>query len=68
MWATIDAGNLETLPVIAGVEALLILADHDQAGIKAAQACAQRWYAAGREVRIALSPTAGWDAADEVAA
>jgi len=68
VWAAIDAGNLEAFPVLLGVEALLIVADHDVAGIKAAQGCAHRWHTSGREVRIALSPTAGRDAADELAA
>lgn len=43
VWACIDAGNLGTLPVLAGIETLVIAADHDHAGLKAAQACADRW-------------------------
>lgn len=52
-WACLDAGNLAAFPVLDGIEALTILADNDQAGIKAAKQCAGRW--AGREVRIALT-------------
>jgi hypothetical protein len=63
-WATIDAGNLETLPVLAGIDALLIVADHDQTGIKAADACARRWAEAGVEVKIWKSPTEGNDLND----
>jgi hypothetical protein len=54
VWACIDAGNLAALPVLAGVEAVTIAADHDPAGISAAEACATRWTEAEREVRIVL--------------
>ena len=53
VWACIDAGNLSGLPVLAGIESLLIAADHDDAGVRAAEACAGRWAAAGREVSVA---------------
>jgi phage/plasmid primase-like uncharacterized protein len=65
-WAAVDAGNLAALPVLPGVEALTIAADHDPAGIKAARACAERWRAAGREARIAMAGTTGHDLNDEV--
>ena len=39
-WACLDAGNLAGLPVLPGVEALTIVADHDEAGTRAADACA----------------------------
>lgn len=68
VWSCIDAGNLSALPALAGIESLLIAADHDAAGIKAANECARRWHVAGREVRIALAKTAGQDPADVVAA
>jgi len=64
VWAAIDAGNLAALPVLAGIETLVIVADHDDAGIRAAHECARRWTAAGCEARIALPPAAGMDAAD----
>ncbi|AKM44342.1 hypothetical protein NL30_29020 [Burkholderia contaminans] len=50
VWACIDAGNLQALPVLAGIESLIIAADDDPAGRAAAAACAQRWSNAGREV------------------
>lgn len=56
VWACIDAGNLAQLPVLGGVEALTIAADHDPAGIAAATSCAGRWHAAGRTARVALPP------------
>lgn len=64
VWAAIDAGNLATLPVLPGIEALTIIADHDDAGIRAAQQCAERWADSRREVRIAKPRTKGADAAD----
>lgn len=64
VWACIDAGNLATFPVLDGIECLTIAADHDDAGIKAANACAKRWTDAGREVRIAMAPTPRMDIND----
>lgn len=64
VWAALDAGNLAAFPVLPGVESLTIAADHDQAGIKAAQACARRWKTAGREVRIVMAPAEGQDLND----
>ena len=52
VWAAIDAGNLGTLPVLKGIEALTIAADHDPAGLRGAEACADRWTAAGADVRV----------------
>jgi putative DNA primase/helicase len=63
-WACIDAGNMASFPVLNGIDALLIAADNDPAGIRAANACAERWASAGREVRIAKAPNAGQDLAD----
>jgi len=51
-WAAIDAGNLAALPVLLGIECLLIACDRDPAGEKAARACAQRWADAGVAVKI----------------
>ena len=74
VWATLDAGNLAALPVPPGVEALTIVADNDppnpatgrRAGIGAAEACAERWAAAGVEVRIWRAPAEGTDMNDFV--
>lgn len=51
-WACIDAGNLAALPVLAGIETLLIAADNDPPGIKGANECATRWACAGIEVLV----------------
>ena len=64
IWATVDAGNLRSFPVLAGIEALSIFADHDPAGIDAAKHCAHRWSDAGRETRIQFPLTDGFDFAD----
>ncbi|MDW9243353.1 DUF7146 domain-containing protein [Burkholderia cepacia] len=50
VWACIDAGNLQALPVLDGIESLIIAVDDDSAGKVAAAACAQRWSNVGREV------------------
>lgn len=68
VWATVDAGNLAALPVLTGVEALVIGADHDEAGIAAAAACARRWRAAHVDVRTVLPPVPGWDFNDQARA
>lgn len=57
VWACIDAGNLGAFPVLAGIDALVIAADHDPAGRAAAVACARRWHAAGRHAEIWMAPT-----------
>ncbi len=64
VWSMIDAGNMAAFPVLDGIESLLICADHDAAGLHAADTCAERWYRAGREVRIAQSPVPGEDLND----
>jgi hypothetical protein len=64
IWATVDAGNLARFPVLAGIDALTIYADHDERGIEAADACAERWREAGRHVRVRVPKNAGEDAAD----
>lgn len=68
IWACVDAGNLSKFPVLAGIESLMVFADHDDAGLKAAGAVARRWHDAGREVRVLRPVTPGHDVADEYAA
>lgn len=54
VWALGSAGAIRTFPVLPGVQALTIFADHDanRAGEDAAEACAQRWVSSGREVTV----------------
>jgi hypothetical protein len=54
-WALLSAGPLERLPVLPGVERLIILVDHDTGGKNAARICADRWTRAGRTV-VRLTP------------
>jgi hypothetical protein len=54
-WSLISSNALGCLPAIAGIERLIILVDHDLAGLAAADACTARWTGAGRTV-IALTP------------
>jgi putative DNA primase/helicase len=56
VWSTIDAGNLGSFPVLAGIDAVTACVDHDPAGLRAFDALAERWTAAGREVRRLLTP------------
>jgi hypothetical protein len=64
VWACIDAGNLAEFPLLAGVETLTVVTDHDRAGIAAFNAVAARWLAAGREVRQWQPPELGQDLND----
>lgn len=57
VWSVIDAGNMAAFPVLPGIETLVIGADNDPAGIKAAHACAERWAAAGVDVRVIMPDT-----------
>jgi hypothetical protein len=65
-WACLDSGNMAAFPVLSGVECITLLADHDEAGIKAARECAARWQAAGKEARIAIPSRPGFDWNDEI--
>jgi putative DNA primase/helicase len=51
-WACIDASNLAALPVLPGLQTLLIGADNDPAGQSGASECAARWTDAGVEVLV----------------
>jgi hypothetical protein len=65
-----DAEGMASLPVVSGVERLIVAVDHDRpgpsgyAGQRAAAACAMRWAAAGRTVDLLFDPTPGNDLAD----
>ncbi|WP_299436768.1 toprim domain-containing protein [uncultured Rhodospira sp.] len=67
VWAAGSAGTIRTFPVLGGVEALTVFADHDQsgAGLDAARACAQRWADADREATVRAPRTVGHDWNDE---
>lgn len=67
VWSTIDAGGMARMPVLSGIVSITIAADNDDAGRRAAEACARRWYDAGRKVRVVLPPGPGQDLADVAA-
>jgi len=54
-WAAGSSGNLSKFPVLAKVRRLILLVDHDEAGVQSAEACRMRWRGAGREV-VRLRP------------
>jgi putative DNA primase/helicase len=65
-WALGDAGELAAFPVLAGVESITILVDHDESGTgqAAALTCSARWTGAGREVFRLMPRQVGADAND----
>jgi putative DNA primase/helicase len=65
-WSCADAGTLKTFPVLSGIDCLTILVDADDAGRRAAAACAERWLDAGVEVFEVEPKSDGTDAADIV--
>lgn len=67
LWAVYSARALQLFPVLAGISALTIMADHDRngAGQMAARACRQRWgKASDSDIFIHISETVGDDWAD----
>jgi putative DNA primase/helicase len=67
IWSTIDAGNMASFPLLAGIDALTIFADNDPTGISASMSCAKRW-ALVAEVTVVRPLEPGYDMADLVAA
>ena len=64
-WALGSAGAVAAFPVLAGVETLTLLGEHDDASARAVAACAERWAAAGAEVFI-NRPIGGKDLNDVI--
>ena len=62
----LNAGGMETFPVLAEVETLMIAVDHDSAGEKAATTVCRRWSDAGREVLLVRSTESKNDLNDEI--
>ena len=69
-WAALSDGAHGAIPVIDGVERLILLADNDlnNAGQIAAEACKQRWLEAGRRVALLMPDRPGTDFNDIVLA
>jgi phage/plasmid primase-like uncharacterized protein len=67
-WSAVARGGLGRLPVLPGVQSLILLVDNDAngEGQKAAERCRQAWRAAGRAVAALVPKQAGWDFNDVV--
>ena len=61
MWSAGSTSILSKMPVVSGIEAITILADHDAngAGERAARELQERWTEAGREARLWIPRTRG---------
>jgi putative DNA primase/helicase len=66
-WAAVSAGNLACLPLPPDVRNIIIAADNDPPGQRAAWTAARRWRAEGRDVRVALPDRADQDFNDVLA-
>lgn len=60
-WACLSTAGLQRVMVPDTVWEVLICADHDPPGLKAAHAAADRLYRLGKQVRLAAPPQAGAD-------
>ena len=67
-WAAGSTLNLTRFPILGGIDRLVLLLDHDQAGEAAGAACQARWKAAGRETALLKPETPGADFNDLVIA
>jgi hypothetical protein len=63
-WALGSAGSIRNFPVLAGIDCLTIIADHDHEGKRAAESCRERWTDGGREVQIVMSAAENEDLND----
>ncbi len=60
-WATLSASGMESIALPPGITQVLVFADHDDAGRRAAEAAAAKLAMEGRQVSIALPPRKGDD-------
>ncbi len=65
-WSVLDAGGISNFVVLEQVQRLTILVDHDVSGTgqRAAAACRDRWFGAGKHVRLVMPDTPGQDIND----
>lgn len=64
IWACLSSSIMQGFPVLPGIDCLTVYADHDPAGVKAANDVGERWHAAGREVIMTMPSKPGADFAD----
>jgi DNA polymerase len=67
-WSAVAKGALARLPVVPGVEPLILLVDHDEnnEGQRAAELCKRVWRSANRTVVPLIPKQKGWDFNDVV--
>ncbi len=65
VWALASAGAVAAFPVLAGIEALTVLEENDEASDRATSACGARWHEASREV-VLVRPIIGNDVNDAI--
>lgn len=68
IWACLSSSIMQGLPVLPNIDQLTVFADHDPAGVKAANEVGERWHAAGRRVTLTMPGLPGVDFADQEAA
>ena len=61
VWAVMSAGGIARLPILPGINELIIFADHDGAGLVAAKKCATRYANANIAGQIQFPPAVGGD-------
>jgi hypothetical protein len=69
VWSALTAGNLAAFPVLAGLEGLHIVTDHDEAGMSAMRELGRRYVRSGmspQSIIVIKSSTPGMDLADEL--
>jgi putative DNA primase/helicase len=67
VWSLVNSGGIENFRILPGIEGLHIFAENDANGAsaKTVEACARRWYEAGRDV-IIVEPDTAKDLNDEL--
>jgi putative DNA primase/helicase len=68
VWSAVNTGGIANFPVVPGVDGLHIFRENDANGAsaKAVEACARRWYEAGRDVVVVDPDTGNDDLNDEL--
>jgi putative DNA primase/helicase len=65
VWCAVNTTGIEKFPILPSLDGLHIFKEHDEASAKAVDACARRWYEAGRAV-IIVEPDTAKDLNDEL--
>lgn len=65
-WALGSATAVELLPVLPGITKLVLLAENNEASVRATRACGERWLRAGRQVHRVWPDKGADDLNDEL--